>query len=80
MVGKPESLIERVTDRPGHDRRYALDSAKLTALGWLPHVDFARGLTDTIEWYRANEWWWRRVKENDPAYRAYYETQYGRHS
>jgi dTDP-glucose 4,6-dehydratase len=78
IVGKPESLIARVTDRPGHDRRYALDTSKLTALGWLPQVEFRRGLTDTIEWYRANEWWWRPVKEADPAYRAYYETQYGR--
>jgi dTDP-glucose 4,6-dehydratase len=78
FVGKPESLIARVTDRPGHDRRYALDTSKLTALGWLPQVEFRRGLTDTIEWYRANEWWWRPVKEGDPAYRAYYETQYGR--
>ena len=80
IVGKPESLIERVPDRPGHDRRYALDTAKLTALGWRPQVDFASGLNDTVEWYRANEWWWRPIRETDPSFRAYYETQYGRRS
>jgi dTDP-glucose 4,6-dehydratase len=80
IVGKPESLIAKVPDRPGHDRRYALDSAKLTALGWQPQVDFPSGLSDTVEWYRSNQWWWRPVKENDPAFRAYYETQYGKRS
>jgi dTDP-glucose 4,6-dehydratase len=77
-LGKPLSLIERVPDRPGHDRRYCLDTAKLRAVGWEPHVPFERGLHDTIEWYRRNEWWWRPIKENDPTFRAYYETQYRR--
>jgi dTDP-glucose 4,6-dehydratase len=80
LVGKPESLITRVEDRPGHDRRYALDTAKLAALGWQPQIDFQRGLQDVVEWYRVNEWWWRPIKEHDPAFRAYYQTQYGRRS
>jgi dTDP-glucose 4,6-dehydratase len=78
ILAKPESLIAPVADRPGHDRRYALDTSRLTALGWKPQVDFAAGLSDTIEWYRVNQWWWRPVKEQDPAFRAYYQNQYGR--
>jgi dTDP-glucose 4,6-dehydratase len=78
ILAKPESLIAPVADRPGHDRRYALDTSRLTALGWMPQVDFAAGLSDTIEWYRANQWWWRPIKEQDPAFRAYYQNQYGR--
>jgi dTDP-glucose 4,6-dehydratase len=77
-LGKPASLIEPVADRPGHDRRYSLDTAKLRGLGWTPRVPFEQGLRDTIAWYRANEWWWRPIKEADPAFRSYYEAQYGR--
>jgi dTDP-glucose 4,6-dehydratase len=77
LVGKPESLIRPVADRPGHDRRYCLSSAKLRALGWQPSIPFDAGLTDTVAWYRANEWWWRPIREDDPAFRAYYESQYG---
>ena len=77
LVGKPESLVRRVTDRPGHDRRYALDTTKLQGLGWQPQVGFERGLAATVEWYRANEWWWRPIKEEDPAFKAYYQSQYG---
>jgi len=77
-TGRPPSLIQPVADRPGHDRRYALDTAKLRALGWAPQVAFETGLADTIRWYRDNEWWWRPIKEHDPAYRAYYQTQYDR--
>jgi dTDP-glucose 4,6-dehydratase len=80
IIGKPESLVTNVPDRPGHDRRYALDSTKLAALGWKPEVEFETGLSNTIEWYRSNEWWWRPIKQSDPAFRAYYETQYGRRS
>jgi dTDP-glucose 4,6-dehydratase len=46
-------------------------------LGWTPQVDFAAGLADTVEWYRANEWWWRPIKDADPAFRSYYKAQYG---
>ncbi len=76
-AGKPESLIRPVADRPGHDRRYALDTSKLRALGWAPQVPFELGLRDTVAWYRQNEWWWRPIKDADPAFRAYYDTLYG---
>ena len=81
LVGKPESLIQPVADRPGHDRRYSLDTSKLQKLGWRPDVVFEAGLAETVHWYRQNEWWWRPIKENDPAFRAYYDAQYsGRRS
>jgi dTDP-glucose 4,6-dehydratase len=80
LLGKSESLVTHVPDRPGHDRRYSLDATKLSALGWQPRVNFCDGLRETVAWYRTNEWWWRPVKERDPAFRAYYETQYGRRS
>ena len=76
-LGRPASLITPVADRPGHDRRYCLDTSKLRGLGWTPQVPFERGLGDIIDWYAANEWWWRPIKESDPAFRAYYRTQYG---
>ena len=75
-LGKPASLITRVPDRPGHDRRYCLDTAKLRRLGWAPEVAFAKGLRETTEWYRRSEWWWRPIKDADPAFRAYYQAQY----
>ena len=75
-LGKPASLIEPVPDRPGHDRRYCLDTAKLRGLGWAPQVPFVDGLVQTVDWYRRNEWWWRPVKEADPAFRSYYQAQY----
>jgi dTDP-glucose 4,6-dehydratase len=77
LVGKPESLIRPVADRPGHDRRYALDTTKLRALGWSPSVEFGAGLRETVAWYRQNEWWWRPIKDADPGFRAYYDAQYG---
>ncbi len=77
LTGRPASLIQPVADRLGHDRRYALDTGKLRALGWAPEVSFDAGLAATVEWYRANERWWRPIKEQDPAFRAYYQTQYG---
>jgi dTDP-glucose 4,6-dehydratase len=64
-----------VADRPGHDRRYSIDSAKLRALGWAPRHSFdGGGLEETVEWYRANRDWWEPIKRGD--YRRYYETQY----
>lgn len=62
MMGKDRELISFVTDRPGHDRRYALDSTKIKELGWEPEYDFKRALRLTIEWYLSNEWWWRSLK------------------
>ena len=77
LAGKGEDLIRHVPDRPGHDRRYSLDTSKLQALGWRPTVSFDQGLAATVDWYRANEWWWRPIKDADPAFRAYYDAQYG---
>ena len=77
LLGKPESLVNRVPDRPGHDRRYSLDATKLAALGWRPQVPFDEGLAETVAWYRANEWWWRPIKDEDRAFKSYYQSQYG---
>ena len=77
LVGKDDTLIRRVEDRKGHDRRYSVSTAKLRGMGWTPSVPFERGLEETVAWYRQNEWWWRPVKERDPQYRAYIEQQYG---
>src|SRR4051812_2683226 len=75
LTGKPESLIQYVKDRPGHDRRYALSSAKLMAeTGWRPTMDFETGLAKTIDWYRSNAQWVERVRSG--AYREYYERNY----
>ena len=76
LTGQDESLIEFVTDRPGHDRRYSLSSDKLNELGWHAQVRFADGLERTVEWYRDNAWWWEPIRSG--VYRAYYERQYGR--
>jgi dTDP-glucose 4,6-dehydratase len=59
----PETMIQHVPDRPGHDFRYSLDCEKIHHLGWKPQVQFEDGLRRTIEWYRSNEWWWRRLVE-----------------
>jgi dTDP-glucose 4,6-dehydratase len=77
LLGKPDSLIRHVQDRPGHDRRYSLDTTKLQGLGWQPRVPFDQGLAETVDWYRQNEWWWRPIKQDDPAFKTYYQTQYG---
>ncbi len=77
LLDRPASLVRHVPDRPGHDRRYRLDSGKLQALGWTPQIEFGSGLRAVVEWYRDNEWWWRPIKEDDPAFRAYYAHQYG---
>jgi dTDP-glucose 4,6-dehydratase len=73
LLGKPESLITPVADRPGHDRRYALDSAKIRALGWTPAATFDAALAATVEWYRAHEAWWKPIKSG--AFRQYYQAQ-----
>jgi dTDP-glucose 4,6-dehydratase len=76
-LGKPESLVRKVKDRPGHDRRYAMDATKIRReLGWKPEVSFEQGIRDTIRWYQRNTDWWERVKSG--AYRRYYEKQYGK--
>ena len=78
LLDRPASLIDPVEDRPGHDRRYCLDTAKLRALGWKPRTAFETGLSATVDWYVQNEWWWRPIKERSEAYRAYYDRQYAR--
>ncbi len=76
QLGKPESLVQFVKDRPGHDRRYAMNAARLEAeLGWRPRVTFEEGLAATVRWYQDHEDWWRRVK--DGSYREFYEKWYG---
>jgi dTDP-glucose 4,6-dehydratase len=74
LLGKPESLITPVADRPGHDRRYALDSTKVRTLGWKPAHPFAAALEATVAWYKSHEAWWKPIKSG--AFRAYYEKQY----
>jgi len=77
LTGKPESLMTSVTDRPGHDRRYALSSEKLTrATGWTPQVSFEEGLKRTIEWYCTHQDWVQRVKSGE--YQNYYARNYDR--
>jgi dTDP-glucose 4,6-dehydratase len=75
LLGKPESLIHPVQDRPGHDRRYALDNSKIRKLGWKPSIRFEQGLESTVKWYTENEWWWRKIKSGE--YLEYYHAQYG---
>ena len=74
-LGKPKSLIRFVQDRPGHDRRYAVDCSRLRALGWAPTMPFEEGLRATVDWYRTNQGWWRKIKSGE--FRAYYEQMYG---
>jgi len=75
ILGKPESLIQYITDRPGHDRRYALNVDKIKSLGWRPRHDFDSALERTVRWYVENPWWWRKIKSGD-HYRAYYDQHY----
>jgi dTDP-glucose 4,6-dehydratase len=76
LLGKPETLIKYVADRPGHDLRYAIDCRKAEReLGWTPQVDFATGLKGTIDWYRGHGEWVARIKSG--AYQQYYAAQYG---
>ena len=75
-VGKPESLMQTVKDRPGHDRRYALSSEKLTReTGWQAQIPFEDGLRETIDWYKSNAAWTARVKSGE--YQNYYQSNYG---
>ena len=74
LTGKPETLVRRVTDRPGHDRRYSVDSNKIGRLGWAPRHPFAAALESTVRWYREHEAWWRPLKSGE--FRSWYERQY----
>lgn len=76
LLDKPETLIRYVTDRPGHDRRYALTNDRMRQhFGWAPQTDFETAMKHTVQWYRDNEWWWRKIKSGE--YLEYYKRQYG---
>lgn len=77
-LGKPDSLVRHVPDRPGHDRRYALDPGKIRQeLGWAPTRSFEETLADTVDWYVSHPDWWQAIRDGDDRFRAYYERQYG---
>ena len=65
LLGKPHSLITPVDDRPGHDRRYSVDTSRTRALGWEPRWTFSDALTATVEWYRSNRWWWEPLRSRE---------------
>ena len=75
-LDKPTSMIRFVTDRPGHDRRYAVDCTRLHGLGWWPKVSFEEGIRTTVEWYCTHESWWKKIKSGE--FRQYYDQQYGK--
>src|SRR5213594_2897697 len=75
LLGKPQSLLRHVSDRLGHDRRYALNCNKIVKLGWKPRVAFQDALKETVVWYSNNGWWWRKIKSGE--FRSYYEKMYG---
>jgi dTDP-glucose 4,6-dehydratase len=75
LLDKPDSLVRHVADRPGHDRRYSVDSSKIRGLGWAPTCTFADALRRTVDWYRDREDWWRPLKSGE--YLDYYRRQYG---
>jgi dTDP-glucose 4,6-dehydratase len=77
LLKKPETLIRKVPDRQGHDRRYSLDTGKLEKLGFKVHTDFDEALQRTVTWYVENEPWWRAIKERNAEYKEYYAKQYG---
>ena len=75
LLKKPESLVQPVRDRPGHDRRYALNVSKICALGWEPADTCEEAIEKTVRWYVDNEWWWRPIKSGE-HYQEYYKRQY----
>jgi dTDP-glucose 4,6-dehydratase len=75
ILDKPRQLLRHVEDRPGHDRRYALNASKIRNLGWQPSISLEQGLSSTIDWYRSQRAWWERIKSGE--YRKYYSEMYG---
>lgn len=75
LLELPEEMIQHVTDRPGHDRRYAVDASKIEALGWAPEIPFEAGLAETVRWYETNRDWWMPLKSGQFA--DYYRRNYG---
>ena len=76
LLDKPSDLIRHVTDRPGHDRRYSLDTTKLRGLGWETRVPFDEGLESTVQWYRDHPEWWQRIKNESDEYKKFHEKHY----
>ena len=74
LLDRGEEFIRLVPDRPGHDFRYSIDASKIRALGWKPKMDWEEGVARTVDWYRSNEWWWRKIKSGE--FREYYKRQY----
>ncbi|MBX7151621.1 dTDP-glucose 4,6-dehydratase [bacterium] len=75
-LNKPESLIKKVADRPGHDRRYSVDCSKIAGIGWKPRYRFDEAIVETIQWYVKNESWWRKIKEKQKAYQEFMKKNY----
>ena len=71
-----KTLIKKVPDRLGHDRRYSVDIQKMKALGWEPRHPFSEAMVETIEWYQNNESWWRRIKEKQEEFKKFYKDYY----
>ncbi|MDI6785000.1 MAG: GDP-mannose 4,6-dehydratase, partial [bacterium] len=77
ILGKPNELVQYVVDRPGHVQRHAVDTTKLrTEFGWQPKTEFESGLEKTVQWYIANQDWWRKIKEKNDEYQRFYEQNY----
>ncbi len=76
ILKKPDHLLKFVEDRPGHDFRYSIDSTKIQELGWEPHISLQEGLTQTVNWYKKNKDWWKKLKTGE--YKEYYLQQYGK--
>jgi dTDP-glucose 4,6-dehydratase len=76
LTGASPDLVRHVVDRPGHDRRYSIDSTKLSGLGWAPKHTFESGLAETVAWYREHRDWWEAIKKKSADFKAYYERQY----
>ncbi|MBU0672281.1 MAG: dTDP-glucose 4,6-dehydratase, partial [Candidatus Margulisbacteria bacterium] len=77
-LGKPESLIEPVKDRPGHDRRYSIDCSKLKKLGWKQKTDFEAGIKRTVAWYLQHQDWWKNIKEKQADFKKFYKDWYSK--
>ena len=78
LLEKPESLIKFVSDRMGHDKRYALDCGKIHSLGWKPAKKFEEALAFTVRWYRKNPEWWRKIKEESKDFQEFYSKYYAK--
>ncbi len=76
LLKKPLTMIQPIKDRPGHDRRYAVDSSKIRALGWVPLTTFEQGICQTVEWYKNNPDWWNKLKAKNKEFKEYYQNWY----